>query len=437
MQAAYAPLRGIVSVPGDKSISHRTALFVLLAHDPCRASGWLESQDTWRSLDAVKALGAKVSHVNGIIELDPPNLSELPSGSITLDCGNSGTTTRLLCGLLAGWLPPGGLQVILEGDASLSSRPMGRVVDPLRSMGADIQYLEMDGHLPLRISGAELHGAVCQLKVPSAQVKSALLLAAISTKGKTVVQGAGSSRDHTERLLATMGISVAGFPGTGDLHLEGPLQAGSYNVQVPADPSSAAFFQVAAAMVPGSCLKVENQSLNEGRAGALAVLQRAGAGVVTSDRRGLPGEEMGDVEVSAGDLKAFRIEAEEIPSLIDELPVLAVLATQAQGETVITGAEELRVKESDRIDAMTVALKKMGADIVELPDGWRINGPTVLSGGGDETPVIIETVDDHRIAMAMAVAALVSKGTTALDDSTTVGVSYPNFFITLDKLLHR
>lgn len=410
---------------------------MLLAHGNCRATGWLESQDTCRSLEAVKALGANVSHENGIIELDPPGLSVLPSGSITLDCGNSGTTTRLLCGLLAGWLPVGGLQVVLEGDASLSSRPMGRVVEPLRSMGADIQYLEKDGHLPLRISGSNLHGAVCSLKVPSAQVKSALLLAAIRAHGRTVVQGAGSSRDHTERLLATMGISVAGFPGSGDLHLEGPLKVGSYDVQVPADPSSAAFFQVAAAMVPGSCLKVENQSLNEGRAGALAVLQRAGACVVISDKRGQPGEEMGEVEVSAQDLKAFRIEGEEIPSLIDELPVLAVLATQAQGETVISGAGELRVKESDRIDAMTVALKKMGADIQELPDGWRINGPTALSGGADESPVIIETVDDHRIAMAMAVAALVSQGATALDDDVCVGVSYPEFFETLDQLLIR
>ncbi len=217
---------------------------------------------------------------------------------------------------------------------------------------------------------------------------------------------------------------------------DGPLQAGSYQVQVPADPSSAAFFQVAAALVPGSCLKVEKQSLNEGRAGALQVLKRAGARVVVSNRQGAPGEEMGDVEVSAGGLKAFSIEAGEIPSLIDELPILAVMATQARGETMITGAAELRVKESDRIAAMTRALKKMGADIQELPDGWCINGPTVLVGGDKDDPVIIETVDDHRIAMAMAVAALVAKGSTMLDDDACVGVSYPHFFQTLEKFLH-
>ncbi len=435
MQAANAPLRGVVPVPGDKSISHRAALFVLLANTRCRARGWLESQDTLCSLEAVKALGAQVIHENGALELVPPDLSELPSGSLSIDCGNSGTTTRLLCGLLAGWLPPGDLEVVLSGDASLSSRPMGRVVDPLRSMGADIQYLEKDGHLPLCLAGADLHGEVCRLNVPSAQVKSAMLLAALNASGKTVVRGAGSSRDHTERLLATMGIDVGGFPGTGDLDLVGPLKAGSYEVQVPADPSSAAFYQVAAAMIEGSCLRVENQSLNEGRAGALAVLKRAGAKVVVSARRGAPGEEMGDVEVSFGPLRAFQIGAPEIPSLIDELPILAVLATQAPGVSLITGAEELRVKESDRIAAMTVALKKVGADIEELSDGWRITGPTVLSGGTVEQPVIIGIVGDHRIAMAMAVAALVSEGTIALDDDECVGVSYPGFFQTLERAI--
>jgi len=412
-------------------------LFVLLAGGSCRATGWLQSQDTFRSLEAVKTLGAEVSHNNGTIQLNPPEPPDRPTGTIVLDCGNSGTTTRLLCGLLAGWLPVGGLQVVLEGDASLSSRPMGRVVDPLRSMGADIEYLGKDGHLPLRVAGADLQGTLCTLNVPSAQVKSALLLAAINAEGETIIQGAGSSRDHTERLFATMGISVGGFPGTGDLHLSGPLSAGSYNIQVPADPSSAAFFQVAAALVSGSSLTVKNQSLNEGRAGALAVLRRAGAAVEITNRQGAPGEEMGDVEVSAANLNAFRIEEEEIPSLIDELPILAVLATQARGESLITGATELRVKESDRIAAMTVALKKVGADIQELPDGWRITGPTPLTGGSEDSPVVIETVEDHRIAMAMAVAAMISKGTMALDDDACVGVSYPNFFQTLDKLLHR
>jgi len=430
-------LKGVVAVPGDKSISHRAALFVLLADGPCSAAGWLESQDTLSSLQAVKNLGAEASISNGFLRVSPPGNLMNSSGNIIIDCGNSGTTTRLLCGLLAGLLPVSGLQVVLEGDASLMSRPMGRVVNPLQAMGAKIEYLDKEGYLPLKISGAALTGTTCTLKVASAQVKSALLLAAINARGTTIVQGAGSSRDHTERLFATMGISVGGFPGTGDLSLNGPLSGRAFDIQVPADPSSAAFFQVAAAMVPDSSLLIKNQSLNVGRAGALAVLQRAGAGVSISHRNGAPGEEMGDVLVEAGDLKSFRIEAGEIPSLIDELPVLAVLATQARGETLITGAEELRVKESDRITAMTVALKNVGADIQELPDGWRIVGPTRLHGGTEDRPVVVETVDDHRIAMAMAVAALVCEGTMALDDDACVGVSYPNFFQTLDKLLHR
>ena len=414
---------------------------MLLSDSPCKVTGWLESQDTLRSLKAVEILGAKVTQENGALQLHPPAPTDEHFGCLTIDCGNSGTTTRLLCGLLAGWLPPYSeshpCEIILEGDASLSSRPMGRVVNPLRQMGADIQYLKDDGCLPLRIRGAQLKGTVCNLDVPSAQVKSALLLAAMNASGKMVVQGAGSSRDHTERLLATMGISVGGFPGTGDLYIEGPLQAGNYNIQVPADPSSAAFFQVAAALIPESVLTVENQSLNEGRDGALAVLERAGAKVEISNRQGAPGEELGQVIVMASELLGFRIEAAEVPSLIDELPVLAVLATQAKGETLITGAAELRVKESDRITAMTKALKKLGANIEERPDGWQIQGPTQLCGGSKDDPVVIETVEDHRIAMALSVAALVASGTTVLDDDTCVGVSYPNFFKTLDKLLNR
>ncbi len=414
---------------------------MLLVKAPCTVTGWLESEDTFRSLRAVESLGARITSENGTLHLSPPAPDDLPRGTLTIDCGNSGTTTRLLCGLLAGWLPvwtaKNSCEVILQGDASLSSRPMARVVNPLRAMGADIQYLKEDGCLPLRVRGARLSGCVCRLDAPSAQVKSALILAAMNATGETIIQGAGSSRDHTERMLTGMGISIDGFPGTGDLSLKGKLPTNNYHLQVPADPSSAAFFQVAAALVVGSVFLIKNQSLNEGRTGALEVLKRAGAVVEISNSYGLPGECLGDVKVSHNNLKAFTIEAAEIPALIDELPVLAVLATQARGETLITGAAELRIKESDRLAAMARALKSMGANIEELPDGWRIIGPTPLRGGAKEEPVIIETMADHRIAMALAVAALISSGTTALDDDTCVGVSYPNFFQTLDNLLNR
>ncbi len=430
---------GHVSVPGDKSISHRAALFSLLASGPCSASGWLESQDTLASLNAVKLLGAKFSLKDNHLELEPAKQSSLQSGDLEIDCGNSGTTCRLLCGLLAGWLPADrpDISITLTGDESLSARPMSRVVDPLRSMGATINYQNHEGQLPIRIIGSALTGTRCQLKVPSAQVKSALLLAAVFATKKTTVQGAGSSRDHTERLFATMGLKVGGFPGTGDLSFERQQKPGIYNLEVPADPSSAAFFQVAAAMIPGSEITVKNQSLNEGRAGALQVLKRAGATVEIFNRRGLPGEELGDVTISFSEQKPFTISEPEIPALIDELPVLAVLATQARGETLITGAADLRVKESDRISAMTDNLRKLGADIEELADGWKIVGPTALHGGTEKDPVVIETRDDHRIAMAFAVAALVTEGACALDDDACVGVSYPNFWKTWDQLLKR
>lgn len=432
---AYGPLKGRAHVPGDKSISHRAALFALVADGPCRAEGWLESEDTLRSLEAVATLGGRVRRGRDHIEITPPDPAALPPAPILLDCGNSGTTTRLLCGLLAGWLPEGGPAVTLTGDASLSSRPMARVVDPLRRMGADIAYLGREGRLPLRISPAPLQGRTCDLEVPSAQVKSALLLAGLFAQGRTVVRGGGSSRDHTERLLATMGVTVEGFPGQGDLAVVGPVRGRGYDITVPADPSSAAFFQVGAAILQGSRVLVANQSLNPGRAGALAVIQRAGAGVRISNRRGAPGEEMGDVEVTARALRAFSITREEMPPLIDELPILAVLATQADGETFITGAAELRVKESDRIATTACALYRMGAEIEELEDGWRIFGPTPLEGGEMSAPAIIETGADHRIAMAASVAALVAEGTTILDDDACVGVSYPDFFVTLDQLL--
>ncbi|PID81626.1 3-phosphoshikimate 1-carboxyvinyltransferase [bacterium DOLJORAL78_65_58] len=435
LSAARGPLRGRVAVPGDKSISHRAALFTLLADGPCRAEGWLESDDTLRSLEAVAALGGRTHRRGRRITITPPDPDSLGSEPLTLDCGNSGTTTRLLCGLLAGWLPVGGPAVTLTGDASLSSRPMARVVDPLRGMGARITYLGQEGRLPLRMEPSVLEGRICDLEVPSAQVKSALLLAGLFADGRTTVRGAGSSRDHTERLLATMGIPVEGFPGSGDLSLDGPLSGRAYRIIVPADPSSAAFFQVGAAILPGSRVLVPDQSLNPGRAGALRVLERAGARVKIGNRRGAPGEEMGDVEVSARALRAFQITPEDVPPLIDELPILAVLATQAAGETVITGAAELRVKESDRIAATARFLRGMGANIVELRDGWRVIGPTPLHGGEPSAPLFVATHGDHRIAMAAGVAALVAAGTTILDDDACVRVSYPEFFVTLDQLL--
>ncbi len=340
---------------------------------------------------------------------------------MTIDCGHSGTTARLLTGILAGWLLAGSAGVVLEGDESLSRRPMGRVVEPLRAMGADIDWLDEPGCLPIRIRGAKLKGVDHHLEVASAQVKSALLLAGLFAEGNTTVTGADGSRDHTELLLKTMG---------------GLDRPGRFDIRVPGDPSSAAFFQVAAAMVPGSEVTVERQSINYTRTGALRMLRSAGAKVTIERSSGEPGgEPLGDVRLAHNLLKSFTITGQDLPALIDEIPVLAVFATQAEGETVITGAAELRVKESDRLAVMAENLKLLGADVVELEDGLKITGPTPLVGGDPSQPLVLNTAGDHRVAMAMAVAALVTKGETVLDDDACVAVSYPYFFQTLDKLL--
>lgn len=425
---------GKVAVPGDKSISHRAALFGLIAAGPCRAAGWLDSEDTRASLAAVQALGAEVSLTSGVLEITPPQ--EPLSESLTIDCGNSGTTARLLAGLLAGWLPAGSPRVVLEGDASLSRRPMGRVVEPLRAMGADITWLGEPGRLPIRIRGTELEGVDHHLKIASAQVKSALLLAGLFARGRTTVTGAGGSRDHTELLLNTMGVSCGQDSESARPGVRGPVRPGRFDVRIPGDPSSAAFFQIAAVLVPGSEVTVKDQSINYTRTGALRVLRRAGAEVSIERPNGEPGGELfGDVKVSGNLMKSFTITTSDLPALVDEIPILAVLATQVEGETLITGAAELRVKESDRLAVMANNLKRLGADVVERDDGLKINGPTPLVGGEKGRPVVLKTVGDHRVAMAMAMAALVTTGETVLDDDACVAVSYPYFFQTLDQLL--
>jgi len=427
-------LRGTVTVPGDKSISHRAALFGLFASGPCRATGWLEAEDTLSSLAAVNALGAKAEVQGGLLTVTPPPAP--PANKVTVDCGNSGTTARLLVGLLAGWLEPGSEGVTLTGDASLSGRPMNRVVGPLRAMGADITFLGDDGRLPLLVRGAELTACHHELEVPSAQVKSALLLAGLFAEGRTTIVGAGGSRDHTELMLHQMGVSCEPKADEKGVGLTGPAKPGGLDLRVPGDPSAAAFFQVAAGLVPGSSLTVPGMSLNHTRTGMLRTLKKAGALVTIARPSGDPrGETMGDVTVEYKELRPFELAARDIPAQVDEIPVLAVLATQAEGTTVIRGAADLRVKESDRLAMMAANLTKLGAQVEEQPDGLVITGPTPLTGGTPGTPVVFETAGDHRIAMAMSIAALISKGDSALDNDACVAVSYPDYFKTLATLL--
>ena len=469
LQPARGPLRGTVVIPGDKSLSHRAALLAPLAGGPCRASGWLDAEDTRRSLQASHDLGARSN-------LDAQGLTiwpgAFPRGAATgvplaIDCGNSGTTARLLCGLLAGLRG----DVILTGDPSLCNRPMSRVVEPLRRMGADFVYLEEDGRLPLRIRGSRLRAQRHELAQPSAQVKSALLLAGLTARGQTEIIGGGASRDHSERMLATMGAHISVPQGEDDVP-DAPadrvaIDGGRgllrpFDLAVPADPSSAAFLLAAALLVPGSRVTVERHSLNPTRTGFLAVLKRIGAAVSieATGAQQWPAEPIGKVTAAAGaPLRAFSIGAAEVPPLIDELPMLAVLATQAEGQTVVSGAAELRVKESDRIALMVGQLQRLGADIQERPDGFVVRGPTPLVAGGAlgaggalaegnalgeggaltaagaaDQPVVLTTAGDHRVAMALAVAALITSGPCALDDADCVAISFPNFFATLERL---
>ena len=433
LRHAASPLTGRVAVPGDKSISHRVALFALLADGPCRAAGWLASADTLASLAAVRTLGAVVERDGDRVSITPP--AQRPTTDMDIDCGNSGTTCRLLCGLLAGWLPAG-VAAVLHGDASLSGRPMNRVVDPLRAMGARIDFLGEPGRLPLRVTGSALTARHHDLPVPSAQVKSALLLAGLHATGTTTISGGGGSRDHTELLLQTMGVSCAPAGSGAELAISGGAVPRSFDVTVPGDPSTAAFFQVAAALVPGSDLVTTGLSLNPTRIGALRVLRQAGARVTIERPHGPPGgEPLGDVRVQHGVLRPFTIAAPDVPALVDEIPVLAVLACGAAGETLITGAAELRVKESDRLAIMTDNLRRLGADVTELADGLRITGPAPLRGGTSDLPLRLVTAGDHRIAMAMAIASLLASGDSTLDDFDCVAVSFPQFFGTLHGIL--
>ena len=413
------PLAGAFEVPGDKSVSHRALLFAALATAPSKVRGLLQAEDVGATRRAVEALGAVVRDEGAFVLVEPPERLAEPGDVV--DCGNSGTSLRLLCGVLAA-VP--GLSV-LTGDASLRRRPVRRVLEPLRRMGAVLHARDGDRLPPVVIRGGALRGTEHALEIASAQVKSALLLAGLFAEGETTVVEPHRSRDHTERMLRAMGV---------DLRVDGlavtvsPGRPRGGTVEVPGDISSAAFFLCGAAALPGSEVTARNVGLNPSRTGVLEVLEAMGASVRV---HGLveDGEPRGDVTVSARPLRATTIGGALVPRLIDELPVLMVLATQAAGRTVIRDARELRVKESDRLAAMGEALAAAGARIELFEDGCAIEGPTPLQG------VSVRTRLDHRVAMSMAVAQLFAGGgEVRLDDVACVATSFPGFFEVLDRL---
>lgn len=416
-------LVGHLAVPGDKSISHRSVLLGALCDGETRVTGFGRSADSEATIAVVRELGVDVyEHGPDTLRVAGRGLRGLRPRGRPLDCANSGTLMRLICGILSG--QPGAYE--LTGDASLSSRPMERVAEPLRRMGARIATT--DGHAPLRIEGSRLRAIDYELPVASAQVKSAILLAGLlAEEGETTVVEPKPTRDHTERMLAAAGARVVRRETSVSVWPARRLRLGS--VEVPGDFSSAAPFLVAATLVPGSELHLHGVNLNPRRAGLLPILERMGARITVYNRREIGGEPGGDLEVRSADLVGTRVGADEVPLAIDELPLFALAASCARGPSSLRGAEELRAKESDRIEATVDALRAIGQHAQATDDGFRIRGVPARPRGGR-----IESRGDHRIAMLGAIAALASKEGVAIDDPDCVAVSFPGFFDLLAQL---
>ena len=427
--AARGPLRGRVRVPGDKSISHRALLFGAIAEGLTTIEGLLPAEDPLSTAACLRAMGVTVSPIvaGEPVTVQGVGLDGFREPDDILNCGNSGTTMRLMLGLLAG---RDGRHFVLSGDGSLRSRPMRRVGEPLSRMGARIQGRSGGNLAPLAVQGQSLHGATIRTPVASAQVKSAILLAALTATGPTTVIEPQQSRDHSERMLRAFGadLVVAGAGGTEVTVTPGASLRGQ-SVIVPGDISSAAFWLVAAATIPGSELTVENVGLNPSRTGILEVLEQMGARIQVVNERDVAGEPVGDLEVSHGPLQAFSIEEPMMPRLVDEIPVLAVAACLAEGTSRVRGAAELRVKETDRLAVMARQLQAMGATLTEYPDGLDIQGGANLQGAA------VDSETDHRVAMSLAVAAQLARGTTTLARPEAAAVSYPGFYDDLNRLL--
>jgi 3-phosphoshikimate 1-carboxyvinyltransferase len=406
---------GEARVPGDKSISHRAIMLGALAEGTTRVSGFLEGEDALATLTAFRDLGVEIERPGeSEVRVHGVGLRGLKAPQGPLDLGNAGTGMRLMCGLLAGQA----FDSELTGDASLCSRPMGRVIDPLRLMGAKIAS-EEGGRPPLRISGGrQLHGIHYDLPMASAQVKSCVLLAGLYSQGVTSVTEPAPTRDHTERMLRGFGYEIGSDNGVISLTGGGKLHAA--DIEVPADISSATFFLVAASIAPGSDLLLTHVGINPTRIGVLNRLELMGADITLKNRREVGGEPVADLHVRYAPLHGIEIPEEQVPLAIDEFPALFIAAACAQGRTVLRGAKELRVKESDRIAAMAEGLTTLGVDNEILDDGIIIEGGTLGSG-------VIRTFHDHRIAMSFAVAALRAQGEIRVLDCDHVATSFPGF----------
>jgi len=418
-----------VTPPGDKSISHRAAILNSLADGTAKVTNFAPGADCASTVSCLRGLGVKITSVSGnppTIKVQGVGVKGFTEPDTVLDAGNSGTTMRLLTGLLAGQA----FFAVITGDASLCSRPMGRVIHPLRLMGGRIYGRNRDTLAPLAIKGQELRGLDYTLPVASAQIKSAMLIAGLFSqqKGRTVVREPAASRDHTERMLQAMGVKVT---------VDGPVVTlmppaappKAIDVSVPGDISSAAYWLVLGAIHPNARIRVKRTGVNPTRTGIIDVLLRMGARLKVENERVFNNEPVADLVVESGELNAADMGGDLVPRLIDEVPVLAVAACLARGTTVIKDAAELRVKETDRIAFLVAELSKMGASVEELPDGIIINGGGKLNGAR------CSSHGDHRMAMALAVAGAVADGETLIEDAGAVDISYPGFWQEFDRLV--
>ncbi len=417
-------LTGACSVPGDKSISHRAVMFGAIAEGDTHVRNFLDGGDCRSTIAVMRGLGVQIDVLTPTeLIVHGRGLDGLQEPSDVLDCGNSGTTIRLLTGLLVGQKFP----TFLNGTAQIRRRPMGRIVRPLRGMGADIMGRQNGEYAPLGIRPARLRGMEYTMPVASAQVKSCLLLAGLYAHGLTLVIEPGPARDHTERMLAAMGAPVAVYGNkVSSERPQSPLKA--LDLTVPGDMSSAAFLLVAGAITPGSHITIRGVGVNPTRTGIVDALLAMGASIVFKNPREEGGEPVADLVVTASGLRGATFGGQQIVTMIDELPILAVAATQAEGRTVVRDAHALRVKETDRIATTVSELRKLGARIEPTPDGFIIDGPTPLIGAP------VESHDDHRLAMAMAVAGLVARGQTVVHGAEVTGDSFPGFEVTLQAL---
>jgi 3-phosphoshikimate 1-carboxyvinyltransferase len=415
-------LKGEIKVPGDKSISHRSIMLGSIAKGETEIENFLRADDCMRTVDCFRKMGIEIIFEDSIVKVRGTGLYGLHEPSDVFDVGNSGTSIRLLMGILAGQK----FHTTLTGDESIRRRPMGRVIEPLKKMGAVIHGRQRDTLAPLTIIGKDLKAITYEMPVASAQVKSAILLAGLYASGQTTVIEKEPTRDHTERMLEYFGAAIK--TENKKISIEGKKDINGQKVFVPGDISSAAFLMVAASIIPDSEILIRDVGVNPGRTGIIEVLHRMGANLEVINERMLSNEPVADISIKHSQLNSIELSGSVIPRVIDEIPIIAVAATQAKGKTIIKGAEELRLKESDRIKTTVHELKRLGANIEEARGGIVIYGPSKLKKG------VCQSYGDHRIAMISAIAGLIAPGETVVEKTECVETSFPDFVNKINSL---